>query len=68
MRKQEIIMEVRSNDLLEYIKPEELAKEAKLGWLKRLLIIAVWPLIKPFIAKKVGEKVADIIGTLLDEI
>lgn len=68
MRRREVEMILEQHDLLEDIKPEELAKEAKLGWLKRLLIIAVWPIIKPFIAKKVGSKVADIIGALLEEI
>lgn len=68
MRRREVEIILEQHDLLEDIKPEELAKEAKLGWLKRLLIIAVWPIIKPFIAKKVGSKVADIIGNLLEEI
>lgn len=59
---------VQSTDFLEDVKPEELAKEAKLGWLKRILIIAVWPLIKPFIAKKIGERLTEVLEEFIDEI
>lgn len=67
MRRREVLMAIEEVDLLQDIKPEELAKEAKLGWLKRLLIIAIWPIIKPFIAKKIGAKLADVLENILDE-
>lgn len=67
-RRAEIMMAVDQVDLLADVKPEELAKEAKLGWLKRLLIIAVWPLIKPFIAQKIGNRLAEVLEDILDEI
>ena len=67
MRRKEILMAVDQVDFLADVKPEELAKEAKLGWLKRLLIIAIWPIIKPFIAKKIGVKLADVLENILEE-
>jgi len=68
MRRREIIQAVQEVDLLEGVSPQELAKEAKLGWLKRILIIAIWPLIKPYIASKIGAKLAEVLEDLLDEI
>ena len=68
MRRREVIEYVQEVDLLADVTPQDLAKEAKLGWLKKILIIAIWPLIKPFIAKKVGERLADVLEGLLDDI
>lgn len=68
MRRRRVLDVVQSTDFLEDVKPEELAKEAKLGWLKRILIIAVWPLIKPFIAKKIGERLTEVLEEFIDEI
>lgn len=68
MRRREVIEYVQEVDLLADVTPQDLAKEAKLGWLKKILIIAIWPLIKPFIAKKVGLKLADVLEGLLDDI
>lgn len=59
---------VQSTDFLEDVKPEELAKDAKLGWLKRIIIIAIWPLIKPFIAKKIGDRLTEVLEEFIDEI
>ena len=42
--------------------------QAKLGWLKRLLIIAIWPLIKPYIASKISTKLADALEVILEGI
>lgn len=61
------MQQIQQTDLLADITPQDLAKEAKLGWLKKLLIVAIWPLIKPFIAKKIGEKLANILDDLLME-
>lgn len=68
MRREYVLQEISNVDLLSDITPQELAKEAKLGWLKKLLIIAIWPLIKPFIAKKIGEKLADALENILEGI
>jgi len=67
MRKAFVMQQIEQTDLLADITPQDLAKEAKLGWLKKLLIVAIWPLIKPFIAKKIGEKLANILDDLLME-
>jgi len=68
MRRSEIESLVADVDLLENVTPQDLAKEAKLGWVKRLLFLAVWPLIKPFLARKLGERVVDVLGNILAEI
>jgi|GEM_PF-4435697 len=68
MRRSEIESLVAEVDLLENVTPQDLAKEAKLGWVKRLLFLAVWPLIKPFLARKLGERVVDVLGNILAEI
>lgn len=67
MRKAFVMQQIEQTDLLADITPQDLAKEAKLGWLKKILIVAIWPLIKPFIAKKIGEKLANILDELLME-
>lgn len=67
MRKAFVIQQIEQADLLADITPQDLAKEAKLGWLKKLLIAAIWPLIKPFIQKKIGEKLTEILDDLLME-
>lgn len=68
MRRRELIEYVQEVDLLADVTPQDLAKEAKLGWLNKLLIIAIWPLIKPFIAKKIGERLANVLEGLLEDI
>lgn len=68
MRRRELIEYVQEVDLLADVTPQDLAKEAKLGWLKKLLIIAIWPIIKPFIAKKIGARLAEVLEGLLDDI
>lgn len=67
MRKAFVMQQIEQADLLADIKPQDLAKEAKLGWLKKLLIIAIWPLIKPYIASKVSMKLASLLDDLLME-
>lgn len=67
MRKAFVMQQIEQADLLADITPHDLAKEAKLGWLKKLLIAAIWPLIKPFIQKKIGEKLTEILDDLLME-
>lgn len=67
MRKAFVMQQIEETDLLADINPQDLAKEAKLGWLKKILIIAIWPLIKPYISKKIGTKLADILDDLFME-
>lgn len=67
MRKAFVMQQIEQTDLLADITPQDLAKEAKLGWIKKLLIVAIWPLIKPYIAKKIGSKLAEILDDLLME-
>lgn len=67
MRKAFVIQQIEQADLLADITPQDLAKEAKLGWLKKLLIVAIWPLIKPYIASKVSAKLANLLDDLLVE-
>lgn len=59
------MQQIEETDLLADINPNELAKEAKLGWLKKILIVAIWPLIKPFIQRKIGLKLAEVLDDLL---
>jgi len=66
MRRSEIESLVADVDLLENVTPQDLAKEAKLGWVKRLLFFAIWPLIKPLLAKKLGQNVTDLLGRILE--
>lgn len=67
MRKAFVMQQIEQTDLLADVTPQDLAKEAKLGWIKKILIIAIWPLIKPFIAKKIGAKLTEILDDLLME-
>lgn len=67
MTKYLLMQQINDTDLLADITPHDLAKEAKLGWLKKILIIAIWPLIKPYIQKKIGEKLTEILDDLLME-
>lgn len=67
MKRLEIIQQrVEHEKLLDSIDIREVAKEAKLGWVKTLLLLAVWPLIKPILAKKLDPKVIKIIEDLLN--
>lgn len=67
MRRRELIEYVKEVDLLADVSPQDLAKEAKLSWIKKILIIAIWPIIKPFIAKKIGAKLAEVLEGILEE-
>jgi len=68
MNRSQIEASLEGIDLLEDVTPQQLATEAKLGWLKRVLFIAVWPWIKPYLARKIGVKFADVLEGLLEGI
>ena len=68
MNRSQIEASLEGIDLLEDVTPQQLATEAKLGWLKRILFLAVWPLIKPYLARKLGVKVADVLEGILEGI
>ena len=68
MNRSQIEASLEGIDLLEDVTPQQLATEAKLGWLKRILFIAVWNLIKPYLARKLGVKVADVLEGILEGI
>lgn len=56
---------IEQTDILQDIDIKAVAKESKLGWVKTLLIAAVWPLIKKALSKKIAPKIVDIIENVL---
>lgn len=68
MRKEYVIEQVSKVDLLADVDPKEASKDGKLSWIKRLIFIAVWPWVKPYIARKVNEKIAETIEDILEGI
>lgn len=65
MRRREVEIAVEETDVLAHIDIVEVAKEAKLGWLKVLLIKTVWPLIKPLLLKRLNPVLVNLIDSLL---
>lgn len=65
MRRIEVEIAVEETDVLAHIDIVEVAKEAKLGWLKVLLIKTVWPLIKPLLLKRLNPVLVNLIDSLL---
>lgn len=65
MRVEYIKQEFEKADVLNVIDPKEIAKEAKLSLIYRLMFVIVWPKIKPFISAKIGAKFADLIEQIL---
>lgn len=66
MRKNQIEQAVFNADLLQYVNIKEVTKEAKIGWLKSLIVIAVWPLIKSVLLKRLNPKVVDLIDRVIN--
>lgn len=64
-RREEIETAVDQTDVLAHIDITEVAKEAKLGWLKTLLVKAVWPLIKPLLLKRLNPVLVNLIDSFL---
>lgn len=65
MRRREIEETIDNTDVLAHIDIVEVAKEAKLNWLKVLLIKTVWPLIKPLLLKRLNPVLVNLIDSLL---
>lgn len=66
MRRREIEEAVVQTDVLGAIDIVEVAKEAKLGWLKTILVKAVWPLIKPLLLKRLNPVLVNLIDNILN--
>lgn len=63
--RRQIEASLADKDVFEGIDIKEVTKEAKIGWLKSLLIAAVWPLLKSVLLKKINPKIVDIIDDIL---
>lgn len=57
---------VEQTDVLDDIDIKSAAKEAKIGWVKTLLIAALWPLLKKVLLKKINRRVVEIIEQVLN--
>ena len=68
MRAEYIQQQFENADIISDIDPKELAKEAKLTLIYRLMLIIVWPKIKPFMKDKLGVRFAELIEDLLSGI
>lgn len=56
---------VYTTDLLD-VDIKRVAKSAKIGWLKSLIIIAVWPLIKHELLKHMNPKIVNFLDDVLN--
>jgi len=68
MRAEYIQQQFEKADIVSDLDPKELAKEAKLTLIYRLMFIIVWPKVKPFIQARLGAKFAEVIEDLLSGI
>lgn len=68
MRRRELEELVDETDVLADVNIKDLAKEAKLGWLKTLLITAVWPILKELLLKKINPKIVEIIDKVIQSV
>jgi hypothetical protein len=68
MRRLEIENQVEQTDVLAHIDITEVAKEAKLGWLKTILVKAVWPIIKPLLLKRLNPVLVNLIDNILNNL
>lgn len=66
MRKNQIEQVVFNADLLQDVDIKDVAREAKIGWLKSLIVIAVWPLIKSVLLKRLNPKVVELIDRVIN--
>ena len=57
---------VEQTDLFEGIDIKQVSREAKIGWLKTLILVAVWPLIKSVLLQKVNPKIVKIIDQVIN--
>lgn len=59
---------VQDSDIFQDVDIKQTVKEAKIGWLKALIVIAVWPILKSILQKKVNPKLIDLIDDVLQQI
>jgi len=65
-RREYVVQELQKKDFLSSVDPKSVALKAGLAWLKKLIFIAVWPLVKPWISQHINEKIADGIEDILE--
>lgn len=59
---------VNNTDLFEDVNIRDVSKEAKIGWLKTIILVAVWPIIKSILLRKISPKLVDLIDEVVQEI
>ena len=64
MRREEIELLVDQSDVLADVDIKEASKEAKIGWIRTLIVVAVWPLMKRVLLKKVNPKILELIDKI----
>lgn len=57
--------QVEQTDVLADIDIKAIAKEAKIGWVKTLLIAALWPVLKGLLLKKLNARIVQIIEDVI---
>lgn len=60
-----IEQQVEQTDVLADIDIKDVSKAAKIGWLKTLLIAAVWPLIKKELLKRLNSRIVQLIEDVI---
>jgi hypothetical protein len=59
---------VNNIDLFQDVNIRDVSKEAKIGWLKTIILVAVWPIIKSILLRKISPKLVDLIDDVVQEI
>lgn len=59
---------VNNVDLFQDVNIREVSKEARIGWLKTIILVAVWPIIKSILLRKISPKLVDLIDEVVQEI
>ena len=59
---------VNNIDLFQDVNIKEVSKEAKIGWLKTIILVAVWPIIKSILLRKINPRLVDLIDEVVQEI
>jgi len=68
MRRLQIQEAVESTDVLSDFDIKDAVKKAKVGWLKALIIAAVWPLIKKELLKHLNARIVLLIEDVINGI
>lgn len=64
-RRLQIEQAVSNTDIFEDIDIKDVLKESKVGWLKTLLIAALWPTLKKILSARLNPKLVAIIEQVL---